>query len=283
MAFGRGRRTLAMDRIRLTYQNVVPFQKIVIMKPDLQNHHRRSIRLPGYDYTQPGAYFITLVAHDRLCLFGAIRNGKTQLNRLGKIARQELRRLAQRFPNIHIDTFVVMPNHIHAIIVIHANPVPAGDGAFPTRVGATHPSQNRFLSGTVDEPIEASSGDNGSPIPSGDGAFPTRVGATHPDQNGSTTGVDRTPTEIMPSDAGSPLPHPGPVPGSLGAIIGQFKSRVTKRLWERPEYSERPVWQRNYYEHIIQDHAEWRRIHDYILTNPSRWDEDRENPEFDRP
>lgn len=59
------------------------------MPYDPQRHHRRSIRLPGYDYTRAGAYFVTLVTHDRECLFGEIVGGEMRLNTWGEIAREE--------------------------------------------------------------------------------------------------------------------------------------------------------------------------------------------------
>ena len=86
----------------------------------LHKHHRRSIRLPGYDYTQPGAYFVTFVAHDRECLFGDVVDGVMRLNAFGEIVREEWFRTAVVRPYVMLapDEFVVMPNHIHGIIWI---------------------------------------------------------------------------------------------------------------------------------------------------------------------
>ena len=77
---------------------------------------------------------------------------------------------------------------------------------------------------------------------------------------------------------GSPLPH-GPKPASLGAVISQFKSRVTKRLWKIPSLKDTPIWQRNYYEHVIRNEESLNEIRQYIAGNPVRWVEDEENPE----
>jgi len=85
---------------------------------DPQRHHRRSIRLRGYDYTQPGAYYVTIVTQERECLFGEVVDGKMRLNRAGQVARREWERLPCRFPHIRLDAFIVMPNHIHGIIII---------------------------------------------------------------------------------------------------------------------------------------------------------------------
>jgi putative transposase len=81
-------------------------------------YHRRSIRLSEYDYSQVGAYFITICSHKHECIFGKIENGKMQLNDLGKIVYNEWQKNAEIRKNISLDSFVVMPNHIHGIIVI---------------------------------------------------------------------------------------------------------------------------------------------------------------------
>jgi REP element-mobilizing transposase RayT len=87
-------------------------------------HHRRSIRLKGYDYSQAGAYFITICTHNRQQFFGIIvRAGlapaQMVLNEYGRIAHEQWLQIPTRFANIELDAFVVMPNHIHGIIVIH--------------------------------------------------------------------------------------------------------------------------------------------------------------------
>ncbi len=81
-------------------------------------HHRRSIRLKGYDYSQAGLYFITLCCKDRECYFGQIENGEMMLNAAGRIAHQEWQHTANIRDNIALHDFIVMPNHIHAIIEI---------------------------------------------------------------------------------------------------------------------------------------------------------------------
>jgi putative transposase len=90
------------------------------MKYDPQKHHRRSIRLKGYDYTQAGAYFVTICAYQRLHVFGEVINGEMVLNETGKIARDEWFKTAELRPYVELfeDEFVVMPNHGHGIIWI---------------------------------------------------------------------------------------------------------------------------------------------------------------------
>ena len=88
-------------------------------KFDPQKHHRRSIRLPNYDYSQPGAYFVTIVTWHRECLFGAVVNGEVKLNRYGEIAAETWQWLERQYPYIKLGAWIVMPNHFHGILIIH--------------------------------------------------------------------------------------------------------------------------------------------------------------------
>ena len=173
-------------------------------------HHRLSIRWKGYDYTQSGAYFITLVAWRRECLFGEITNGEMRLNAMGQIVRAEWLKTAQIRPNVEINEneFVVMPNHLHGIIWI------------VDTVGAAN------------------------------------VGATGP--------VAPTKKQTLISN-------------SLGAIIGQFKTACAKQINALRDVHGIPVWQRNYYEHVIRNDRELNNIWNYIDTNPLNWENDEEN------
>jgi len=87
---------------------------------------RRSIRLKEYDYTQPGAYFITLVAFQRQSLFGKINDGAVVLSDLGDLANAVWFGLETRFSMVKLDEFTIMPNHLHGIIFINGESVGAG-------------------------------------------------------------------------------------------------------------------------------------------------------------
>ena len=80
---------------------------------DRHKHYRRSIRLAGYDYSQPGAYFVTVFTYGRECLFGAVCAGAVRLSDCGLVAREEWLRTARVRTEIDLDAFVVMPNHLH--------------------------------------------------------------------------------------------------------------------------------------------------------------------------
>lgn len=112
---------------------------------DPQKHDRRSIRLKGYDYAQVGAYFVTMVTQGRACLFGDVANGETPkggavaLNDLGKIVQKWWDDLPIHFPNVETGAFVVMPNHVHGVIII----VHDGRGAV-SAPGLMHDSATNF-------------------------------------------------------------------------------------------------------------------------------------------
>jgi len=176
-------------------------------------HHRRSVRLRDYDYGQVGAYFITLCAHDRACLFGDIVDGEVRLGECGHIVNEEWAYSPLLRPNVTLDAYVVMPNHVHSVVVI----------------------TNALLDRTQGVYQYA----------------PTLDARGHPLRSPSQT---------------------------IGALVRGFKAAVTTRINEARGTPRAPVWQRNYYEHIIRDDANLDRIRAYIDGNPGRWAEDDENP-----
>ncbi len=168
--------------------------------PDI--HKRRSIRLKGYDYSQAGAYFVTICTKDRECLFGDITNGEMQLNIMGTVVQQYWNKIPRHFPNTAIDEFIVMPNHVHGIICIETN-----------FVGAIH-----------ELPLHE---------------------------------YKRQRRKML-----------------LPKIIGWFKMQSAKQINQIRNTRSNPVWQRNYYEHIIRNEQELNTIRKYILTNPLKWELD---------
>ena len=87
---------------------------------------RRSIRLKGFDYTEPGAYFVTIVTQDRSCLFGEVVDGHMELNSAGVVITRWWLELTRKFTTVEADAYIVMPNHCHGIIVI-ADPTVGAD------------------------------------------------------------------------------------------------------------------------------------------------------------
>jgi REP-associated tyrosine transposase len=208
---------------------------------DPKKYHRRSIRLSGYDYAQAGAYFITIVTWQRGCLFGEIREEDVSLNPYGELAENEWRRLEERFRQVRVDEFVVMPNHVHGILEI-------------ADVGAGQ--EEAFMSGKVSfaPPLRETKNEI------------RRAGQ----QDDLETGLDffappLRDTSILKS-------------GSLGAIVGAYKATTARLINGLRGIRGAPVWQRNYYEHIIRDEGEWEAIRAYIRNNPFEWEMDLENP-----
>ncbi|MFH1890941.1 MAG: transposase [Candidatus Kuenenbacteria bacterium] len=89
------------------------------MKYDSQKHNRKSIRLPGHNYSQEGHYFVTICTEKRRLFFGKIENEKMVLNKLGAIIKQEWLKTPKIRKNVKLDEFIIMSNHIHGIIIIN--------------------------------------------------------------------------------------------------------------------------------------------------------------------
>ena len=83
-----------------------------------RKHHRRSLRLRGYDYARSGAYFVTICTQDREYLFGDVVDGEMRCNEAGWVAEECWWAIAKHFPSAALDAFVVMPNHVHGVIVM---------------------------------------------------------------------------------------------------------------------------------------------------------------------
>jgi len=190
------------------------------MRFDHNRHHRRSVRLKGQDYAEPGAYFVTVCTRDRACLFGHVMNGEMHLNEAGEVAQRCWEDIPHHFPRAALDAMIIMPNHLHGIIVIQ------GKG-------------------------EASN-------------VPLHVPKT-------TRRSDASPLRQRPN---------GTQPGSLSAIVQNFKSISTRKINAARRAPGTPVWLRNYYEHVVRNEAELAAIREYMQANPARWDDDENNPAF---
>ena len=114
------------------------------MPYDPNRHHRRSIRLKSYDYSQVGAYFVTICTHKRSCLFGDIVDGEMQLNDIGFVVRQCWLEIPSHFPHVALDAFIIMPNHIHGILWIVETPETVG----AKNCSPLPPSSTQHLRGT---------------------------------------------------------------------------------------------------------------------------------------
>ena len=93
-------------------------------------HHRKQIRLKKYNYSDAGWYFVTICTKDMECIFGNLINKQVYLNKFGEIVKQYWIEIQKHFNNVELDDYVIMPNHIHGIIVIH-NVKPFVGAGFP--------------------------------------------------------------------------------------------------------------------------------------------------------
>ena len=222
------------------------------MRYDPDKHRRGSMRLPGTDYAAPGAYFVTVCAYGGVCLFGQVVGGAMRLGDYGRVVQACWDDLPNHYPHVRLDAFVIMPNHVHGVIVL----VGDGDVTGRGRAGSTGEDPARPGVG-VDSDLEVDD-----------------VGA----------GFKRAPTDVDPDaeDVGAGFkPAPTPAPRkrhALPEIVRALKTFSARRINEIRGTPGVPVWQRNYYDHIVRNDDELRRIRRYIQDNPRKWELDRENP-----
>jgi REP element-mobilizing transposase RayT len=167
-----------------------------------------------------GAYFVTICAWNKECLFGEIRNGEMLLNEYGKFVMKYWNAIPSHFMNVQCDEFVVMPNHIHGIIFIN--------------------NCRGEVSSPFSEIVAPNSKTKNAPI-----------------QGGETPPLRKI---------------------TLGQIAAYFKYQSAKRINQIRNTPGTPVWQRNYYEHVIRTEKELNQIREYIVNNPMQWELDTENP-----
>lgn len=185
---------------------------------NLNKHHRKSIRLKGYDYSKTGLYFITICCQNKVHLFGNVINKQMILNDAGKMIEKWFNELQNKFPDIKCHEMVVMPNHIHFII---------------ENIGSVGADLRVCLN----------------------------------DSNFSKT--EKRVSEILGEHAGSPLHR----------VLQWFKTMSTNEYIRGVKNNnwipfDGKLWQRNYWEHIIRNDQSYQKISDYIINNPSKWNDD---------
>jgi putative transposase len=219
-------------------------------------HHRRSIRLREYDYSQAGLYFITLVVQNRLHLFGRIENGEMILNDAGHAIEKWYREIEYKYPDKRCHEMIVMPNHFHCVIEnVHNGNVTTMDadcrGADIQGAHVGAPLRGRPITDERERSIkddrERSNDDDDDGQPEKYGMHNIKYGAT------------------------------------IGDAMDWFKTMTTNeyirgvKTWGWEPFNGK-LWQRNYYEHIIRTDESYQRIANYIENNPANWDRDSLNP-----
>jgi len=218
------------------------------MNKDMFNNKYRitSIRLPGWDYHNVWYYFITICTKDREHYFGNIKNGEMVLSDIGKIAHQYRLDIPNHFPHTSLDTFVIMPNHIHWIISINKK-----INKIKNEIGNTVETQNiaspkiNKIKNNGDDFIETHDYKN-----NGDDFIETH------DYASLQTNNNIQPNKFWPQIK------------NLWSIIRGFKSAVTTHAKiHNIEFSRQP----RYYENIIRNDSAYKNIIEYIKNNPLQW------------
>jgi len=217
---------------------------------------RRSIRLKGYDYSKAGAYFITICVKDKIHFFGKIENGIMILNDAGIMIDKWWQKISEKFPDIELGDYQIMPNHFHAIVIN------TGMGNIVRADPCVRPETDKSDSNETFDSNESL--DSNKTLDSND-TLNLNIGQTH---GFTPTNADNTET-LLGEHTGSPL----------RAILQWFKTMSSneyihgvKKLGWRPFYGK--LWQRNYYEHIIRDEKSYNAIVNYIKNNPANWEND---------
>ena len=205
------------------------------MKYNPKIHHRRSIRLKGYDYSQAGAYFITICCKDMKCLFGKIENGEMIMNEFGQIAFDEWINLSERFANSELDVFQIMPNHMHGILVLTDTATIPENPEIENNI----PDIGGGLDDAEKENDYKINNHQAMPYPA-----PTTMGDM---MGGYKSIVANDCLKIWKSRWAGADPAP---------IMGK-------------------IWHRNLYEHIIRNEHSHQNISNYIINNPKNWKDDK--------
>jgi len=311
-----------------------------------QIHHRRSIRLKEYDYTRQGVYFVTICTYRREHLFGEVVDGKMVLNPFGRVVATYWQRLPRHFPRVQLGAWVVMPNHVHGIIIItddgddddggdacrgEATPQASiyaemrgyaeapgqtepGGGCLAPTDGVATPQASIYaeMRGYAEAPGQTEPGGGclaptdgvatpqasiyaemrgyaeapGQTEPGGGCLAPTDGVATpqasiYAEMRGYAEAPGQTEPGggcLAPTDGVATTPHGAPS-GSVGAMVGNVKSTITRRINQMRHTPGAMVWQRNYWERVVRTPEEHARIEDYIRLNPARWQADVLHPD----
>lgn len=238
-------------------------------------YRTQSNRMPKWDYSRNGYYYITMVINNRNCILGNIKNGEMIFSDFGKIINDEWNLSFKIRQELFLDEYIIMPNHLHAIIIIK--------------------NKSDKIKGNI-----KSVGDNGF-IRNDDGFI--RNAETHGRASQHTDQTDQTdqtnepyqtnkPTQNDQYDPNNPTINHNTdfklyrQPKSISSFIAGYKSVVTTKIdnfidlhqLKTPKYNRNNrLWQVNYHDHIIRNDYDYRRIKKYIKNNPSAWTKDHFN------
>lgn len=207
----------------------------MLFAPDI--HHRRSIRLPGFDYATPGACFVTIRVQRKACLFGDIDDGELTRNEAGQMVDAVWEGMSAQYPNLTLDEHIVMPDHFHGIILLNPPKPRRGEPCVRPDCGP-----GEYV-GNMGEHMENMCEHEVRP-------YGGRANGT---LDGSVGRV---------------------VQAFKSLTTNQYIRGVKNHGW--PPFAGR-LWQRNYYERVIRSDMELQNIREYIRNNPNTWQPDTEH------
>ena len=212
-----------------------------------RNKYRiNTVRLKNHDYSSNATYFITIVTKNRDNYFGKIINDEMILNEIGKIVYQEWYISEKIRNNIFLDEFIIMPNHIHGIVIVD-NGNNGGDG---------DDVETLWHNVSTNQPHNANH----------------RTNQPHNNNNITTNKQPLSTNIINENDIKQFMSKISPKKSSLSHMIREFKTAVTKKSRKiSPDFA----WQERFYEHIIRNEKELYGIQKYIIENPKNWKSDR--------
>lgn len=250
------------------------------MEDLFRNKYRtRSTRLPGWDYANSGYYFVTICTKNREELFEEIVGDKIILNRIGKIVFYEWQKIPMVRKNMILDEFIVMPNHIHGIIIIDNGELNLFEGINQFFKNKTHPVEtSRRDSTPIPENYQKEDNIHAHELSVWGVSLPMCQPETPHQENPSKHILPSKTKPTRTSDQSrrdvstiTNWQH-----NSLGSIINQFKNNSTKRInnkFPKLYFS----WQPNFYDRIIRDESGLNNARGYIISNPEKWYRDRNN------
>ncbi len=207
-----------------------------------------SARLAGYDYRNEGLYFVTICTKDKAPFFGTCSNGEMHLNEIGLLAKTFWEEIPVHFPNVILDEFVIMPNHIHGIICIHSVETLHATSSMNETFQV-----NNIVSDTAKTLHATSSQNETSQI------------------NNFVSDTEKTLRATSLREKNQHFKNISPKIGSLSTIIRSYKSIVTSKAKAiNPNFA----WQSRFHDHIIRDANSLNNIQNYISNNPQNWHND---------
>ncbi len=245
--------------------------RVVSRQEDSGWPKRRTLRLRGYDYSQAGAYAVTICTHGGAFLFGQVSDGTMELSGAGRLVEAVWDGLPAYYRHVTLDASVVMPDHVHGVIVFKDRPLPAEleSEIGPVPEGASvgsRPEDGRV--GDAAPTTSATRGKRTTGRRAGRGPAPAPEGVS----------VGSRPEDGRVGDA-APTKRRASRRRGLSEVVRGFKSMSGRRVNALRGTPGVAVWQRGFYEHVVRNEEDLNRIRQYIEKNPVRWRLKREGEE----